>query len=211
MSEFKLYSIISNSCAGYGIHRELYKDECYINPFVGACIYNDEQYVDFLERYSTMKYIDMVECKHTPKFIPLPHPIVDPNHPVCTWGCLDIHWIHESDLQVTMETFKRRLERGIDVEPIMIWSSIEMFQGRVLELIKRFLNLPHKSIFVTNVESDLELKYDDTMHHVIYCPNLVQTTIINLVVDFAHSSPEFFERNIQGLPPPSLGEAQRFA
>lgn len=195
MSKFKLYSIITNSCAGYGIHHLLYKNKCYINPFVGACIYNDEQYVDFLERYSTMKYIDMVECKHTPKYIPEPNVHVDPNHPVCTWGCLDIHWIHETDLQMTLDKFKRRLERGIDVEPIMIWSSIEMFQGYKSKLIKRFLNLPHKSIFVTNVESDLEIEHDTSLHRIIYSPKLDQSTVVNLVVDFAYSSPEFFERN----------------
>lgn len=183
----KLYSIISNSCVGFEIHRKLYPNHKYLNPLIGSCVYNDEQFLDFAERYETFKHMNMVECKHVPTFIPLPHPSIDPNHPVCTWGCLDIHWIHETNLQI-LNKFNTRLERGINIEPLFIMSISEMFQGRRDDLIKRFINLPHKSILVTDEPKDLELQHDQN-HIIILIKNSpTQPDIINTIVTYALTS-----------------------
>jgi len=116
------------------------------------------------------------------------------NYPVSHHLDIDIHWIHdrkrvleiknnhtfifhesnESEL-VTIEEIKnawnRRVKRCKGTKKICLWSASEMYNlhgnWKRNNLIERFKNLPHPSIFLTERKEE---EYEDDLHIIKYIP-----------------------------------------
>lgn len=188
-----MYSIISNSCVGYKIHKKLYTNEKYITPLIASCINDDLQYIDFIERFNTLKHYPLIYCRHTPRNKPKPFYNMDLNYPIYTWGCLDIHWIHELGNDISRkkleEKFERRRLRCLQYEPYFILSTTEMFQGFNIDLVQRFLNTSFKKLLIVeNYHKDQikKIQNNDENTTIIYNndnKSLSQIDIINIVYE----------------------------
>lgn len=114
------------------------------------------------------------------------------NYPVSHHLDIDIHWIHsrrrilefktngtyifheneQNDL-IPLDEFKqrwdRRVERSKETKKICLWSASEMYNlhgnWKRKNLIERFKNLPHPSIFLTERKEE---EYEDDLHIVKY-------------------------------------------
>lgn len=114
------------------------------------------------------------------------------NYPVSHHLDIDIHWIHshrrilqvhndgtytfheneQNDL-IPLDEFKqkwdRRVERSKGTKKICLWSATEMYNlhgnWKRKNLIERFKNLPHPSIFLTERKEE---EYEDDLHVIKY-------------------------------------------
>ncbi len=116
------------------------------------------------------------------------------NYPVSHHLDIDIHWIHsrrrilkfndngtyifhenENNDLIPLEEFKnkwdRRVERSKGTTKICLWSASEMYnlhgRWKRKNLLERFKNLPHPSIFLTERKEE---EYEDDLHIVKYIP-----------------------------------------
>lgn len=143
--------VISNTCVASEIY--LRARLTYTTPFVGSIFLDDTMYLNFLKKYE--HYINL-----EPKF-----DIVDqsnylpglkniyPKYPLMKLDDIEIHWIHEDKPEVVLEKWKRRMERGKDLEPVFTWSASEFMSPKDGEIREKFINefceLPYFSIFLT--------------------------------------------------------------
>ena len=114
-----MYLIInSNTCVGSEIYKLLNLE--YNSPFIGTLFLDDKDYIYIIKNfkyilnceflYSTIPKINSIFEKQTSykyynhKSIKIPYPIININN-------IDIHCIHEDNLEICIEKFKRRLNR----------------------------------------------------------------------------------------------------
>lgn len=143
--------IISNTCVGSEIYLRAKKK--YVTPLVGSIFLDDHMYLKFIENYTHYIQIKpefqmISQDKHLPGL-----KNIYPNYPLLKLNDIEIHFIHEGDIETVRNKWERRLERGNDIEPIFTWSASEFMEPREgevrQELIDRFCSVPHFSIFLT--------------------------------------------------------------
>jgi len=145
-------SITSNSCVGGYLY--LFTESSYLTPLVSSLFLEDFMYIKFLENYDYY-------MKLTPKFIEnynrdiklKGHTEVVNNYILMMLGDIEIHWIHESSINVFLPKWNRRIDRSLDKERTSIWTTSEFMQYHNDEerklLISRFCNLPEYSVLLT--------------------------------------------------------------
>jgi uncharacterized protein (DUF1919 family) len=110
--------VISNTCVGYFImkKKEIFP---YNNPFIGSIIPNDLDYLKLI--YNFDKYIQMSPILGLPSENSLfanqnknkyyLHEQIKIPYPIIYLGDIEIHFIHENNENICIETFNRRLNR----------------------------------------------------------------------------------------------------
>ena len=177
------YSLVSNSCISSFIYRlynpgvhKLFVD--YTNPFIAAWFPDDFHYIRFCERYDYYtslepRFGEATTClnwfRDTGRYVHLNRKIT--NYPVMFLGDVEIHWIHECREKLLLAKYLERLEKSRALEPVFLWSSPEMFNihlnGEMETLLKRFCDIPRKTLFLTNDPAD-EQENDNT--RVVFVP-----------------------------------------
>ena len=143
------YSFISNNCLGSAIYQRLGRE--YDNPFMGSYFQDDDQFLKFCLNFNY--YIDLQPEFLNPKLpIDTNNPTVPPDSfPVMFLGDIEIHWIHETDRNICLEKYKRRLDRIKDKIPFFIWgdSLLHRYHSEVKrdEIIKMFQTLKNSIYF----------------------------------------------------------------
>ncbi len=138
------FCFISGDCTTTNIYPSLNRP--YDTPFIASLFEEDMQYLKFCLNYSYYTSL-------TPRFEPplLKVSAEDPQVPlekVVTMflGDIEIHWIHQSDVEVVRGLYYRRLERGKDKLPFFIWSDSQLYRPHTPEerefIITQFLSLP---------------------------------------------------------------------
>jgi uncharacterized protein (DUF1919 family) len=175
------YSIISNSCVGYGIYKSLNSNISeflieYTNPLIASLFLDDEEYVKFCENYDY--YISLKLEFKEPKITTNWYRDVNDNryqngdrlYAVSHLNDVEIHWIHDYHIDTILKKYQGRLELDKNItNKIFVWCQSEMFnihtEEKRKELIYRFLNIKYKSIFLTN---DFNLQYENDNHICYY-------------------------------------------
>ncbi len=141
-------TLVTNDCLAYFIYKK--QEIEYESPFISSLFEDDCQYLKFCQNYK--KYIKKTPILGKPK---LPVTVMNRDKvPVMFLGDVEIHWPHNSEVDV-IEKFKKRLERG--GKPLFIWSDMQIFNKHTIkerkELIKQFKAIPN-SIFIK--KNDIE-------------------------------------------------------
>lgn len=125
---------VTNDCLAYFIYKN--KNQEYESPFIGSLFESDEQYLKFCENYD--KYIKLEPKFGKPK---LYFTIMNYDQPIAMFlGDIEIHWPHEGSANEVYVKFKRRLRRAIN--PVFIWSDMQMFNGYREDFKQRFELIP---------------------------------------------------------------------
>ena len=138
----------------------------YNHPFIGCLFVNDHQYIHFCNSFEY--YISL-----TPRFGPpdeesvwalendspwYKHQHVKTPYPVMYLGDVEIHWIHETDTNVLLETYNRRLERLLrSTHPIVfLWSHYEILNDFTsYQDITDFISIPN-SLYITKDQKNMD-------------------------------------------------------
>ena len=154
--------IISNSCLGYIVSNYIYNGE-YNNPFIGTLIPED---LHFLKLCENLKYY--MNCEPTCDYNPsntteyskqtngiwYNNPEVPKIYPIIHLEDIELHCIHETSIEHTLETFKRRIERfkyivnsnNYKIFNILTWTNLftEHSNNDYRPYISQFLNNNNK-------------------------------------------------------------------
>ena len=155
-------SFISNSCLGMFTHSSFENNE-YNQPFIGTLIPEDLHFLKLCE--NILHYInceprcDILPSNNTiyskqVKGIWYNNPVIKIPYPIVHLDDIEIHCIHENDINTTLSTFKRRLERfksiinlnNYKIFNIMTWTHLftnnfdRNFNNNYIPYISRFLN-----------------------------------------------------------------------
>ena len=120
---FNMHLIInSNTCVGSEIYKRLNKK--YISPLIGTLIPNDDEYIEFVNKFQDILNSPINVTLHPKKntsferqsqnkyyqhrSIAVPYPIIQIEN-------IDIHCIHENNCDEALEKFKRRFERSKNI------------------------------------------------------------------------------------------------
>mgnify|MGYP001178372058 FL=1 len=152
-----MYLIInSNTCVGSEVYKLLNLE--YNSPLIGTLIVDDMDYIYLIKNFkkiitydfvcNTIPKIDSIFEKQTSykyynhKSINIPYPIININN-------IDIHCIHENNIDICLEKFKRRLNRCNNIIKenqeykiinIMVFSEIINIYDDYNLVIKNFLS-----------------------------------------------------------------------
>jgi uncharacterized protein (DUF1919 family) len=110
---------ITNCCLGSNLHRVFHND-IYNNPFIGTLIPDDNNFLKLCENF-----LHYVQCEPICDILPsndtiyskqtngkwYNNPEIRKPYPIIHLEDIEIHCIHESDLNETLQKFKRRLDR----------------------------------------------------------------------------------------------------
>lgn len=168
------FSIVSNTCSSclvYGLYYpEIHSSFIeYNNPFISSWFPDDECYLRLCENYDY--YMSL-----TPRFdLPPVNLIFErdtgsktyldkrsiPTYVIMFLGDVEIHRIHETNVQQLIKKFNCRKEISKGLDHIFLWSDAEMINIHSDEerrnLINRFTNINKKSIFLTqHKEEEME-------------------------------------------------------
>lgn len=113
------YSFITNNCLGSSIYQRLKRE--YDNPFMGSYFQDDDQYLKFCLNFEY--YINLEPTFSSPKLpIDTKNSECPPDSfPVMFLEDIEIHWIHETDKDVCLDKYKRRIDRMKNKFPFFIW------------------------------------------------------------------------------------------
>lgn len=185
-------SIISNSCVGWSAHQKLYPHQPYVNGFIASLLYDDEQFVELAENYKEIIARKTVMVPTAYEDLRFLSPVFERvGYPVTRFGPVDVSWIHAEASDAVIETFERRQARGEGIEPVFVWCTSEMFQGRKESLIRRFLSIPCKSVLVTDNPADADIPRDWVLSEDHRVAPINQVHVVDEVVAFARQSPWF--------------------
>jgi uncharacterized protein (DUF1919 family) len=158
---------ISNNCANISFY--FTENREYNHPFIGCLFVNDLQYVKFCKHFSYYSSI-------TPVFgfpnenstwakqngqVWFRHEEITPPYPVMYLEDIEIHWIHESDVETLSEKYKRRMGR-LDLKSLIIFmlSDADLCNTHSLDarldIIKNFISIP-TSLYLTRYEKDITI------------------------------------------------------
>lgn len=159
---------ISNTC----ISTNMYKifSVQYNHPFVGSLFVNDEQYIKFCQKFDY--YINCTPIFGDPNENSIwakqnsgvwyKHKDVTSPYIVMYLDDVEIHWVHETDMETTLNSYNRRLERyRTYVDKVyFILSCAEIMNDHTEEkrhsLLNDFQNI-NNSIYVSKTPSELGL------------------------------------------------------
>lgn len=147
--------INSNTCIGSELYSKL--KIRYSSPLIGTLIPNDYEYLKFTQKFESI-INECINITNIPKnntifekqthnkyyyhkSITIPYPIIQLSE-------IDIHCIHEKDHCITLEKFKRRLERSINIIKtnnyiilnVLVFTEIINESHDYQEIINDFLN-----------------------------------------------------------------------
>jgi len=156
---------ISNSCLGMFTHSSFENNE-YNQPFIGTLIPEDFHFLKLCE--NILHYInceprcDILPSNNTiyskqVKGIWYNNPAIKIPYPIVHLDDIEIHCIHENDINTALSTFKRRLERfksiinlnNYKIFNIMTWTHLFTSTNNYIPFISRFLsnNSKNSNIF----------------------------------------------------------------
>ena len=176
-----MYLIInSNTCVGSEIYKLLNLE--YNSPFIGTLFLDDMDYIYMIKKfkyilndellYSTTPKINSIFEKQTSykyynhKSINIPYPIININN-------IDIHCIHEDNLDICLEKFKRRLNRcknimkeNYKIINTLVFSEIINIYDDYNLVIKNFLsNIDDDTINIFLGPQKYYIETDSKMNH----------------------------------------------
>jgi uncharacterized protein (DUF1919 family) len=148
--------IVSNSCVGHHIIHNIYANKEYETPFIGTLIPNDDEYLKLCNNILYyMKVEPIINCipkEHTKfqdqsKNTYCKHPAICIPYPIIHLEDIEIHCIHENDIQIALDKFNRRRQRflkTVELDNYLIlnvWAYGELFNDHIncSNLINSFL------------------------------------------------------------------------
>ena len=159
--------MISNTCSCMN----LYKDRQYDHPFIGSLFVNDRQYIEFCRKFEY--YISQKPTFGEPTFgsdwaisnggVWYKHPSIHPPYPVMYLDDIEIHWIHEKNIDTLLQKYYRRLKR-LSHSPTFILSCSELLNksdADSIDIIRKFIDLPN-SIYISRndlIQSENVIQY----------------------------------------------------
>jgi uncharacterized protein (DUF1919 family) len=167
-----IFSYISNNC----LAQELYFAESreYDSPFIGSLFVNDMQFVKLCLNYDY--YINIEPIFGLPKEDSIwavqnkgvwyNHPEIIPPYPVMFIDDIEIHWIHEIDINILLDKYRRRINRYKEkkIIPFFILCVSDLCndhnQIEYKNMLIEFTSIKN-SIYLTKYEKDLEIKKDN--------------------------------------------------
>lgn len=162
------FSYITNNC----LAQVLYFSESreYDSPFIGSIFLNDSQFVKLCQNYDY--YISLTPVFSEPKNDSTwceqnngpwyKHVEITPGYPVMFLEDIEIHWIHEHNIEILLQKYNRRIERykQNNLEPLFLLSISDLCNDHskkeYLKLITNFTKIKN-SIYLTKYQSDLKI------------------------------------------------------
>ena len=161
------FSYISNNCLAQLLY--FWESREYDSPFIGSIFLNDFQYVKLCQNYEyyiSLKPVlaeplkDSIWAKQN-SGIWYKHIEISPGYPVMFLDDIEIHWIHEHDINLLLEKYNRRIQRYKENGsiPIFMLSFSDLCNDHVedeyVKLINDFTSIEN-SIYLTKYKDDIK-------------------------------------------------------
>lgn len=136
-----MLTYVSNTCVGSHVFHRFNVE--YKNSRIASLFVKDVDYLTFCKEF------DLLGCT------PFKANLEKAYCPQSFIDHIELHWIHDTDIEVVREKYTRHLARmkALNPTPIMLWAEPELFQEHISrdrqELIEEFLNIPYRSIFLS--------------------------------------------------------------
>ena len=149
-------NIISNSCVGSGVYKEVNIE--YFTPLVGSLFMDDYMYLKFLENYDYYVNLPVKIEKINKRVHFSKHKDIRNDYILMRLNEIEIHWVHEDSEDVVLEKWNRRLVKSLNKRRIYVWASPELkkcySKKKRKEIIKRFCDLNEFTIFLTEIKEE---------------------------------------------------------
>lgn len=188
------YSFITNNCLGSTFYQKIERE--YDNPFIGSYFQDEDQYLKFCLNFEY--YMKLEPIFSSPKLdIDTNNTSVPPDSfPVMFLDDIEIHWIHETDKNMCLNKYNRRLERLNDKIPFFVWGDSLLHrphsESERKELIIKFNTLENSIYFnKNNIEEWKDESFDDRNYNNGWVQPLKwldSTLICNLLINFFNST-----------------------
>lgn len=162
------YSYITNNCLAQAIYFSEARE--YDSPFIGSIFLNDYQYVKLCKNYEY--YISLNPVFGEPKKDSIwanqnngawyKHIEIQPTYPVMFLDDIEIHWIHENNINLLLEKYNRRIQRYRDSK------SVPLFMLSFSDLCNDHSKYNYKKLIddFTSIENSLYLtKYKEDINN----------------------------------------------
>lgn len=161
-----MFTFISNTCRAIHVFGNFNAE--YNNPFIGSLFVNDLQYLKFCQNfdyYITVKpRFDLPNQNSTWAIqnngVWYKNPVIKIPYPVMYLDDIEIHWIHEDNIETILDKYNRRLARCKNTIPIFILSCSEFLNDHNNSdreyIIKEFVKLEN-GFFISRNKDELQL------------------------------------------------------
>jgi len=165
------YSYVSNNCLAQIIYFSESRE--YDSPFIGSIFLNDYQYVKLCKNYEY--YLSLKPVFGEPKRdsvwdkqnngIWYKHIEIIPGYRVMFLDDIEIHWIHENDINLLLEKYNRRIQRYKKnvLTPLFMLSFSDLCndhsQDDYNKLVDDFTSIEN-SIYLTKYKDDIKDRYN---------------------------------------------------
>ena len=162
------FSYVSNNCLSQIIYFSESRE--YDSPFIGSIFLNDYQYVKLCKNYNY--YISLKPIFGEPRNNSIwceqnngpwyKHKEILPGYPVMFLDDIEIHWIHENNIDILLEKYFRRIERykKNNLIPLFMLSISDLCNDHTneeyLNLVTEFTNIEN-SLYLTKYQKDLSI------------------------------------------------------
>jgi uncharacterized protein (DUF1919 family) len=163
-----MFSYVSNNCLSQILYK--HDENAYDSPFIGSIFVNDKDYIKLCKNYEY--YLNVEPQFGEPKTDSLwakqngspwyKHVEINIPYPVMYLEDIEIHWIHETDKNILLEKYKRRLARYRENgnKPLFLLAFSDLCNNHMrddyIEMIKEFTDL-EDSIYLTKLKEDVFL------------------------------------------------------
>lgn len=148
--------INSNTCVGWDIYKKFNLE--YTSPLIASLIPNDIEYLKLIKNFKNILNDNKINISNIPKkntifeiqnnYPYYKHEIIKVPYPIIKIDDIDIHFIHETELDLTYNKFIRRIERckniiknnNYKILNILIFTEIINDTNNYEELIESFLS-----------------------------------------------------------------------